>query len=49
VELATHSTPDHGRVTTVRDSKDPEGPALSFRPDEWTAFAQMVKTGAYDL
>ena len=23
----------------VRDSKDPEGPALTFTPEEWSAFA----------
>jgi hypothetical protein len=49
VELATYSTLHHSRVTAVRDSKDPEGPVLSFRPDAWTAFTQMVKGGMYDL
>jgi hypothetical protein len=30
----------------VRDSKDPGGPRLTFRPDTWRAFAGRVKTGA---
>jgi hypothetical protein len=28
----------------VRDSKDPEGPALSFTPDEWAAFLDLART-----
>lgn len=40
---------DLGRGTAVRDSKDPDGPALKFGPGEWTAFAARVKTGALDL
>jgi hypothetical protein len=27
----------------VRDSKDPDGPALLFTPAEWAAFAARVK------
>jgi hypothetical protein len=49
VELATYSTLHHSRVTAVRDSKDPEGPVLSFRPDAWASFTQMAKAGMYDL
>ncbi|MFI0352475.1 DUF397 domain-containing protein [Actinomadura sp. 9N407] len=49
VEVGTYSTLRDSRVTAVRDSKDPEGSALSLDPDAWTAFAQMVKAGAYDL
>ncbi|MBO8194831.1 DUF397 domain-containing protein [Streptomyces oryzae] len=26
----------------VRDSKEPQGPALSFRPDAWSAFVTRV-------
>ncbi|MCM2426916.1 DUF397 domain-containing protein [Streptomyces sp. RKAG337] len=33
VEVATHPTAVH-----VRDSKDPDGPALTFTPDAWAAF-----------
>ncbi|MFF0723423.1 DUF397 domain-containing protein [Streptomyces sp. NPDC004134] len=29
----------------VRDSKDPEGPQLSFAPAAWTAFLASVKSG----
>ncbi|MFG2086395.1 MULTISPECIES: DUF397 domain-containing protein [unclassified Spirillospora] len=36
-------------TTAIRDSKDPEGLALSFRLDEWAAFALKVKAGVYDL
>lgn len=33
----------------VRDSKDPEGPSLSFRPESWAAFVAEVSGGVYDL
>ncbi|WP_234380754.1 DUF397 domain-containing protein [Streptomyces sp. CMB-StM0423] len=29
----------------VRDSKDPEGPQLTFTPAAWTAFLASVKAG----
>ncbi|MER7767516.1 DUF397 domain-containing protein [Kitasatospora sp. NPDC096140] len=29
----------------VRDSKDPNGPALVFPSDAWTAFVTAIKTG----
>jgi hypothetical protein len=38
---------DNGIV--VRDSKDREGPALSFSPTEWAAFIGGVKDGEFDL
>ncbi|MFG2192479.1 DUF397 domain-containing protein [Streptomyces sp. NPDC048639] len=31
----------------VRDSKDPEGPALAFPADSWTAFVSAVKAGEF--
>lgn len=34
-------------VVPVRDSKDPEGPALAFAPAAWTAFIDDVKAGRY--
>lgn len=40
VELARLSG---GRVG-VRDSKNADGPALIFTPDEWAAFTQWVRT-----
>jgi hypothetical protein len=36
-------------VVAVRDSKDPDGPALAFAPTEWEAFAAGVKAGEFDL
>lgn len=36
-------------VVAVRDSKDPDGPALAFAPDQWRAFTGEVKAGAFDL
>ncbi|OUC99192.1 DUF397 domain-containing protein [Streptosporangium minutum] len=35
-------------VVGVRDSKDPEGPALLFTPAEWRTFVGGVKSGAFD-
>jgi Domain of unknown function (DUF397) len=32
----------------VRDSKDPDGPALTFTPDEWRAFRGGVHNGEFD-
>lgn len=49
VELAAYGAPHRRCAAAVRDSKDPDGSVLSFRPDEWAAFALKVKTGAYDL
>ena len=33
----------------VRDSKDPDGPALAIAPADWNTFTDLVKTGALDL
>ena len=30
----------------IRDSKDPSGPVLSVRPEEWGAFVRMLKHSA---
>jgi hypothetical protein len=32
-------------VVAVRDSKNPDGPALAFSPDEWTAFLAAIQAG----
>ncbi|MYS23911.1 protein of unknown function [Streptomyces sp. DvalAA-14] len=32
-------------LVPVRDSKDPEGPALAFTPAAWAAFLAEVKSG----
>lgn len=36
----------HPATIAVRDSKDPDGPRLSFTPAEWTAFIRRVKNGS---
>ncbi len=36
-------------VVAVRDSKDPEGPELTFEAGEWAAFASGVKAGSFRL
>lgn len=36
-------------VVPVRDSKDPEGPALLFRPDAFAAFVDAVKAGQFPV
>jgi hypothetical protein len=36
-------------IVPVRDSKDPEGPALVFRADAWTAFVDDIKAGRYPI
>jgi Domain of unknown function (DUF397) len=33
----------------VRNSRDREGPVLSFTPDEWHAFLGGVRNGEFDL
>ncbi|ATL84820.1 hypothetical protein SMALA_4590 [Streptomyces malaysiensis subsp. malaysiensis] len=33
----------------VRDSKDPQGPTLSFAPAAWSAFVSDVSRGGFDL
>lgn len=33
----------------VRDSKHPDGPVLTFTPDEWAAFVLGVKAGEFDI
>ncbi|GAA2109008.1 DUF397 domain-containing protein [Actinomadura alba] len=36
-------------VVAVRDSKNPDGPALAFGAGEWADFVAAVKTRRYDL
>jgi Domain of unknown function (DUF397) len=36
-------------IVAVRDSKDPEGPALTISPAGWDAFVQGIKQGDFDL
>jgi hypothetical protein len=37
-----------GQATAVRDSKNPNGPALIFTPAEWDAFVGGAKDGEFD-
>ncbi|WP_405084820.1 DUF397 domain-containing protein [Microbispora sp. NBC_01389] len=37
-----------GGGRAVRDSKDPDGPVLTFTSAEWRAFIGGVKHGAFD-
>ncbi|MFI7664525.1 DUF397 domain-containing protein [Nocardia sp. NPDC049526] len=32
----------------VRDSKNPDGPALVFNPDQWDAFTAAVSNGKFN-
>jgi len=36
-------------AVAVRDSKDPDGVALAFAPDEWLVFTAGIKVGEFDL
>ncbi|MCC5577269.1 DUF397 domain-containing protein [Microtetraspora sp. AC03309] len=40
------STPRRG---AVRDSKDRNGPVLTFTPSEWSAFIGGVRDGEFDI
>ena len=35
-------------AVVVRDSKNPDGPTLTFTPDEWEAFVAGAKNGEFD-
>jgi hypothetical protein len=45
VEIAV--LPDYSLA--VRDSKDPDGPKLTFTPAEWQTFTTALKTDALGL
>jgi hypothetical protein len=36
-------------VVVVRDSKDPDGPVLTFDRDQWRAFIRATRAGEFDL
>jgi hypothetical protein len=36
-------------AVVIRDSKDPDGPTLTFTRDEWVAFALGVVDGEFAL
>ncbi|MFE6778242.1 DUF397 domain-containing protein [Streptomyces sp. NPDC057702] len=46
VEVATNLTP-HDTIP-VRDSKNPNGPTLTFNTSAWTAFITGAKAGDFD-
>ena len=46
IEVAANLVATRGMIP-VRDSKDPQGPALVFATDAFTAFVQAVKAGEF--
>ena len=34
-----------GEIVSVRDSKDPTGPALTFTPAQWQEFTAAIRRG----
>ncbi|WP_285773063.1 DUF397 domain-containing protein [Microtetraspora sp. NBRC 13810] len=38
-----------GRSVLVRDSKDPDGPVLTFSTPEWQAFLSATRQGDNDM
>ncbi|MBO2451793.1 DUF397 domain-containing protein [Actinomadura barringtoniae] len=40
---------DLAEACGVRDSKDPDGPVLSFTRKEWAGFLSTIKSDRYDL
>jgi hypothetical protein len=40
---------DTGTQVLVRDSKDHEGPVLTFTPGEWRAFLAGVHQGEFEI
>ncbi|RPE33009.1 DUF397 domain-containing protein [Kitasatospora cineracea] len=48
VEFAPEFTATHGLVP-VRDSKDPQGPALLFTETAFAAFVTAVKSGRFAM
>ena len=48
VEVAANLVASRG-VVPVRDSKDPEGPALVFGASSWSVFVADVKSGHLPL
>lgn len=45
VEVATNLP----GIVAVRDSKDPQGPALIFTPGEWKAFLKGADRGEFTI
>jgi hypothetical protein len=43
VEIAVLPTTDNEHAIAVRDSKDPQGPALTFTARQWRDFTAAIK------
>ncbi|RSM64450.1 DUF397 domain-containing protein [Actinoplanes sp. ATCC 53533] len=43
IEVAQHDTGIH-----MRDSKDPDGPVLTFTGEQWVSFTAAVAAGEFD-
>ncbi|MBM0276047.1 DUF397 domain-containing protein [Micromonospora tarensis] len=37
------------QVVMVRDSKDHQGPVLSFDAEQWVGFVQGIRAGEFDV
>lgn len=48
VEVAAGG-PSFDGVVAVRDSKNPDGPALVFQPGDWASFLTGLRAGEGDL
>ena len=48
VEVADVPLGGANRLIAVRDSKDPEGPALTFADGAWRQFVSAVKSRDFD-
>jgi hypothetical protein len=46
IEVAANLVASRG-VVPVRDSKDPEGPALVFNADAWATFVTDIQAGRF--
>jgi hypothetical protein len=42
------STDRSAETIVIGDSKNPDGPVLSYSRDEWTAFVEGVQRGDFD-
>jgi hypothetical protein len=49
VAVLPRSKEGSDRVIAVRDSKNPDGPALVFTSDQWKAFTAGVNNGEFGL
>jgi hypothetical protein len=45
IEVATELS----GIVAVRDSKNPDGPKLTFAKEAWSEFLQSIKHGEFDL